>query len=169
MQAAQANVKALEAHLRTVQTGRPHEAYGVVYRREGEFVTASLPSGWQKLWYYKPELGISKITDRECWSSWASRNGKWIRRDMYGGLETENNVQGLARGLLCAAIDRVEKAGMPVVLTVHDEIMVEVDEDRADVPLFKSKMEEPTEWSERIGIPIEVEMPKEGAVKRYRK
>src|SRR6202035_832554 len=103
-------------------TGRPHDAYGVVYRREGEFLTASLPSGWQKLWYYRPELGINKF-DMECWFSWTSKNGKWVRRSMYGGLETENAVQGLARGLLCAAIDRLEQKNVPIVLTVHDEIV----------------------------------------------
>jgi DNA polymerase len=155
-----------DAALKAVKTGRAHEAYGVVYRREGDFITASLPSGWQKLWYYRPELGISPVTDRECWFSWTSKNGKWVRRSMYGGLLTENVVQGLARGLLCAAIDRLEQAGMPVVLTVHDEIVVELDKAKADVLRFKQLMAQPTEWSDRIGIPIEVE---EWVGDRYRK
>lgn len=142
--------------LRAVERGQTTEAYGIVFEPAGEWLRARLPSGWQSLWYYAPSLGTSRF-DKLCWTSMQSKQGKWIKVDMYGGLETENVVQALARGLLVPAMRRLEAAGMPVVLTCHDEIVVEVDEDLTDEARFASLMVEPTRWSEKMGVPIAVE------------
>ena len=40
----------------------------------------------------------------------------------YAGPWTENIVSGIARDLLAAAMLRVEAAGYPIVLHVHDEL-----------------------------------------------
>ena len=143
--------------LHAVKDGGMQERYGVTYRRESDWLTATLPSGWQKLWYPAPRLFHDEKFDREAWQYTAYKGGKASQVKAYGGLLTENVVQGLARGLLVASMMRVERAGMPIVLTVHDEIVVEIDEDKADLDLFETLMAEPTAWSERIGIPIGVE------------
>jgi hypothetical protein len=141
--------------LRCVKTGQPTKVYGVVFKIEGDFLTATLPNNWQKLWYYRPMLATGRFGE-ECWQYLSGRsNGGWVQ--MYGGIECENIVQALARGLLCAAIDRLEKAGFPVVLTVHDEIICEVDEWTADRARFEELMAAPTVWSDALGIPIAVE------------
>lgn len=145
-----------KAALKAAQ-GRPSEAYGVQYKLEDGWLTARLPSGWQKLWYHRPVLGRDERFDRDCWLYSTYKGGRHEKNKAYGGLLTENCVQGLARGLLCASIDRLERANMPVVLTVHDEAVCEVDEGKADLAAFEQVMSEPTRWAQEMRIPIAVE------------
>jgi DNA polymerase bacteriophage-type len=140
----------------TAVEGRPTEKYGVRYQLEDGWLTAKLPSGWQKLWYFNPQPEINRF-GKPAWSYWTTSANKWGKKNAYGGLLTENTVQALARGLLCAAMDRLERNGMPVVLSVHDELICEVDEATADVHGFEQLMAEPTQWAKDLRIPIAVE------------
>lgn len=58
---------------------------------------------------------------------------KWCAQSLYGGLQCNNIVQGSAVDLLVHAMFKVEQAGYPVILTVHDEIVTEVPEYRTDL------------------------------------
>ena len=53
-------------------------------------------------------------------------HGKWTDYRGWFGTFIENVVQGTARDLLAAAIERFEARGIPIVLTVHDEAIAEV-------------------------------------------
>lgn len=150
-----------EAALETVITREPHEAYGVRYQLEDSWMTARLPSG-RKLWYYNPQLIRKRMPwnetiVREAWTYQAMKTGRWKTIDAYGGHETENVVQALARDLLVAAMFRCEKNGFPVILTVHDEIVAEPEVANADEKALDQIMREGTDWSRAMGIPIATE------------
>ena len=50
---------------------------------------------------------------------------KWERMETWGGRLVENIVQAFARDILAEAMLRLEDAGLPVVFSVHDEVIVE--------------------------------------------
>jgi DNA polymerase len=70
----------------------------------------------------------------------------------YGGLLTENAVSGIARDCLAEAMSRVERAGYPIVLHVHDEIVVEARKGYGDFEEFNALMKVTPSWAE--GFPI---------------
>ena len=51
---------------------------------------------------------------------------------LYGGKITENIVQAIARDILVEVILRLERGGWPVCLHIHDEIVMQVDANRAE-------------------------------------
>lgn len=151
-----------------VWTGRPQEYNGIMYGLEGEWLTCLLPSG-RKLWYYAPQKMTRPmpwdINDiRPGWSHCTYKAGRWIRRDAYGGLLTENVVQAMARDLLVHAMFLCEKENMPTVLTVHDENVCEDDIKRAS--LFKEIMQSSPDWAKQYKIPVAIDFM---GSQRYRK
>ncbi len=66
----------------------------------------------------------------------------------------ENIVQAVCRDLLADALVRLEAAGLPVVLHVHDEIVCEVDTPE-QLEEMKEVMRQAPKWAE--GLPLEVE------------
>lgn len=75
---------------------------------------------------------------------------------LYGGLLTENICQAVCRDLLAHALVECEREKLPVVLHVHDEIVVETHRCiESDLPLLCSIMTRPPTWAE--GFPVAVE------------
>jgi DNA polymerase len=104
--------------------------YAVVNSSVGKWLACRLPNG-RCLWYYDPEV----IQEGE-WNGQPKyvlyydgkdnkRGGAWGRISTYGGMLTENIVQAISRDLMVEAMFRVEAAGYPIILTVHDEIVCE--------------------------------------------
>jgi DNA polymerase len=90
--------------------------------------------------------------------------GQWVRESTFGGKLVENNDQGIARDLMAAAMLRVEAAGYPIVLSVHDELVSEIPEGFGSVSEYEDLMSEVPAWAE--GIPVSAEGWRG---KRYRK
>ena len=101
---------------------------------------------------------------RPSWSHMTFKAGRWLRRDAYGGLLTENVVQGMARDLLVHNMFTCEREGLPIVLTVHDEVVVESEAGNAK--MFEEIMGQRPKWAAEYQIPIAVEMM---VSERYRK
>ena len=100
----------------------------VAFKCDGAFLQLKLPSG-RKLSYPDPIIEIEDARNQVVvFADNAAGQFKDCRHGngAYGGLWTENVVSGIARDLLAEAMLRIEGAGYPIVLHVHDEIVAEV-------------------------------------------
>lgn len=150
----------------TVWERVPHEAYGVLFKLEDCWMTARLPSG-RKLYYFNPkpirkEMAWStdeKPDIRRAWTYQARKMGKWLTVDAFGGLLAENFASGLARDLLVSAMFKAEKNGLPIVLTVHDEIVSDVkpSSQTSNHVTLRQIMEDRPQWAIEMKVPIEAE------------
>lgn len=75
-----------------------------------------------------------------------SMTKRWEAHSLYGGLQFNNIVQGLARDKLVASMFRLEEAGYPLVLTVHDENLSEVNEAFGSAEEYREIMAAPDAW-----------------------
>ena len=120
----------------------------------GAFLQLKLPSG-RKLSYPQPriiedERGKHRVVfaDNAAGQFMDCRHGQGA----YGGLWTENIVSGIARDLLAEAMLRVEAAGYPIVLHVHDEIVCEVPIGFGSTEEFTRLMTRKPAWA--LELPI---------------
>lgn len=151
------------------------QAPGIVYRvgalafrRAGSFLFLRLPSG-RTLCYPYP-----RVADREVpWGGTRpavvykgvdSYTRRWQDCWAYGGLWAENVTQAVARDVMAEAMGRVEAAGYPVVLTVHDEVVSEINCDFGSLSEFEALMVELPSWAD--GLPVAA---KAWSAERYRK
>jgi DNA polymerase len=90
-------------------------------------------------------------------------NSRGKREPSYGGKLAENVTQAICRDILAEALMRLDRAGFPVVLHVHDEVVAELDCETR-IAEMKALMAEAPAWA--ADLPLAVE----GYVaKRYRK
>jgi Toprim domain/CHC2 zinc finger len=111
----------------------------------------TLPSG-RRLAYPQARLGPGKFEGRRQVYFKSNARGGWADDRGWYGTFTENVVQATARDLLAAAMQRLERAGYPVVLHVHDEVVCEVLEEFGSEDEFSRLLLALPDWA--AGLPI---------------
>lgn len=160
-----------EAAIKCVWDRVATEAKGCTFRLEDGWLTMQLPSG-RKLWYRNPKPVRKAMpwdpTDiRMAWTFEVMKMGRWITSDAYGGLLTNNAVQGMARDLMVHAMFTAENNGFEVCLTVHDEIITEPDASETNAAkALEDMMCDIPAWARAMRIPVAAEA---WAGDRYRK
>jgi DNA polymerase len=162
-----------EAACDTVHYRTPHEAYGVTYYLKDQWLIARRPSGAEQH-YFNPqpirkEMPWSKPEApdvRRAWTFQAKKQKGWVTVDAFGGLLTENFASGLARDLLVAAMKKCAKHGLPLVMTIHDELVADAEKRVDNAKVLKQIMEDRPQWAIDMQIPVESET---WAADRYRK
>ncbi len=120
----------------------------------GDCVRVKLPSG-RRLHYWHPKAEGGR----------GSYQSGQFRKEVYGGLLVENICQAIARDVLATGMLRLREE-CNIVATVHDEILAEVPDDRAEelLELGNNLLSTPPAWASDLPLAVE------GFVsKRYRK
>lgn len=142
----------------------------VQWYMDGRFLSCRLPSG-RPLRYCDPFIKPVKTSWGETRPSLRyygihSLTKQWKREHSYGGKLTENITQATARDIMAVAKLRAHEADLPYdpVMSVHDELVSEVDRDKGSLDEFEELMSTMPPWAD--GCPIEAEAERYG---RYRK
>lgn len=128
----------------------------VVFRRECDavtgvdFMTVQLPSG-RKLFYPKPQIVTNKFgKSAVSYMGTGDKTTQWGRLETYGGKLTENIVQAIARDCLAVTLVRLERAGYPVVMHIHDEAVTDCPENLAELDKLCDIMRQPIPWADGL-------------------
>jgi len=135
------------------QRGRIVRCGVVTFRCVGTFLWLQLPSG-RKLSYPQPRIIGDEREQHVVFADNAAGQFQDCRHGQgaYGGLWTENVVSSIARDLLADAMLRIEAAGYPIVLHVHDEVVAEVPEGFGSLDDFTRLMVRKPVWA--LDLPI---------------
>lgn len=111
--------------------------------RHGNQVYIRLPSG-RNIAYVNP-----RIKDGHIEFDGLNQAHKWTTITTWGGKLTENVVQAIARDCLAETFYRCDRAGIPIVMHVHDEIICEVPAEQKE-EIYKKILDimaTPIEWA----------------------
>lgn len=148
------------AALETLRSGRPSAAGRCIFALESDghdqtFLTVALPSG-RKLFYARPFLTLNRF-EKQSMGYWGmdQRTKKWGRQETYGGKLVENITQAVARDCLAENLTKLETAGYPVVFHIHDEVVIDIEKDRANLGAVVEIMSQPIPWAP--GLPLDAD------------
>jgi DNA polymerase len=117
---------ALENGLRrALRTGQRVTLNNLAFEVSGGTLYLMLPSG-RRLAYPEARLEPGKFEGTTQIVFKDNARGGWSEMRGWHGTFVENVVQAISRDLLAAAMLRLEAAGYPIVLHVHDEVVAEV-------------------------------------------
>ena len=126
-----------KAAVYTVTTGNPMTLdHGITFQLEVDpfygyrYMTIELPSG-RKLFYPDPHIKLNNF-DKEAVHFKTQLNNTWVTESTYGGKLVENITQAVARDCLALTLMRLSENGLPAIMHIHDEAVIEVPKDEAD-------------------------------------
>lgn len=146
-----------KAAVYTVTTGNPMTLdHGITFRLEVDpfygyrYMTIELPSG-RKLFYPDPHIKLNNF-DKEAVHFKTQLNNAWVTESTYGGKLVENITQAVARDCLALTLMRLSENGLPAIMHIHDEAVIEVPKDEADeyLDIVEKTFALPISWAEGL-------------------
>lgn len=128
--------------------------FGIRFYCSNNCLFIKLPSG-RKLSYYNPRLKEGKFGPALTYEGMNQTTKQWGVQDTYGGKLVENIVQAIARDCLADAMLRVDAAGYKIVMHVHDEIVIEVQECDDNIEAINGIMSAPIPWAKGLQLRAE--------------
>lgn len=148
-----------KAAVYTVTTGNPMTLdHGITFRLEVDpfygyrYMTIELPSG-RKLFYPDPRIKLNNF-DKEAVHFKTQLNNAWVTESTYGGKLVENITQAVARDCLALTLMRLSENGLPAIMHIHDEAVIEVPKDEADeyLDIVEKTFALPIPWAEGLAL-----------------
>lgn len=148
-----------KAAVYTVTTGNPMTIdHGITFRLEVDpfygyrYMTIELPSG-RKLFYPDPHIKLNNF-DKEAVHFKTQLNNAWVTESTYGGKLVENITQAVARDCLALTLMRLSENGLPAIMHIHDEAVIEVPKDEADeyLDIVEKTFALPIPWAEGLAL-----------------
>ena len=146
-----------KAAVYTVTTGNPMTIeHGITFRLEVDpfygyrYMTIELPSG-RKLFYPDPHIKLNNF-DKEAVHFKTQLNNAWVTESTYGGKLVENITQAVARDCLALTLMRLSENGLPAIMHIHDEAVIEVPKDEASeyLDIVEKTFALPIPWAEGL-------------------
>jgi DNA polymerase bacteriophage-type len=127
----------------------------VAYNYDDPFLQLTLPAG-RAISYPFARIEGQDRSGRPQLTFLDNAGGKFAEcrfgQGCWFGMLVENIVQATARDLLAAAMVRLEAAGYPTILHVHDEIIVEVPDGFGSLDEFRALVTAVPDWA--AGLPV---------------
>ena len=152
------------AATKAVQGSTPTLTHGLRFAKEYDrtsghtALTIQLPSG-RKLFYLEPDFTLNRWDEPSLSYSGVNQETKqWGRIETYGGKLVENCTQAIARDCLALAIEAVEAAGLPIIMHIHDELVIETVPFGTEEKMLETVctlMTRPIPWAP--GLPLKAE------------
>lgn len=128
-----------------IKTRLPQESHDMKFTYRSGCMFLKLRSG-RSLCYPQPKIGINRFGSESITFMGINTVKKWSRIETYGAKLVENIVQATSRDLLAEAMHRLEVAGNPVVMHIHDEAVIEAPTGRSLATMVKIMTEVP-DWA----------------------
>jgi DNA polymerase len=125
--------------------------YGLVISYESGGMFIKLPSG-RRLAYVNPRIEMDKRFGRPALTYEGVEQGQWKKLKTYGGKLVENIVQAIARDCLAESIVRLDTEGYPIVMHVHDEVVIDESLEHNSLEKIEAIMGQPIKWAP--GLPL---------------
>jgi len=122
--------------------------HGIRFECISGMLFITLPSG-RRLSYVKPKIGQNRFGGEAVTYEGVGATKKWERIESYGPKFVENIVQAISRDILCHAMQRLASAGHSIVMSVHDEVVIEADTEVSQGEICRMMSETPC-WAEGL-------------------
>ena len=134
-----------------VRTKNFYSCYGLNFSYERGILFIELPSG-RRLAYCKPRLGINAFGSECVTYEGVGASKKWERLESYGPKFVENIVQAISRDILVESMRRLHKDGYKITMHIHDEVVLEVQDDVSTVEEVCRIMAITPEWAKDLPL-----------------
>ena len=137
-----------QAAMTAVKERTTTSTHGIRFSCRSGMFFITLPSGRQ-LSYVKPRIGENRFGSECVTYEGVGTTKRWERIETYGPKLVENIVQAISRDILCYAMRRLASEGFFIVMSVHDEVVLEVASE-ASLTTVCQLMAETPPWAKEL-------------------